>query len=244
MHAIRAVPHLEPAAALREGDAISFCTSWKRILKRYRTGFPETRIIRSSQADGTRRARRSARRKSEVNPELMAASPPAAYLWQAAAALAAEAHRGQTSPGTSTPYVAHVSRVAMLVASGFGCSDPEVLAAAYLHDVLEKTDLPRTKLERRMGPRVADWVEWLSKGAKGPEKDYWQLLAAAPWQARMIKLADALDHLNGPEEYLEERLESARKAADLATSGEPPLLRGAALLLEAIAQLGSRSGPG
>ena len=175
-----------------------------------------------------------------MNSEFIPASSPAAYLWQAAAAMAAEAHEGQVSPGTSTPYIAHAARVAMLVGCEFGCHDPEVLAAAYLHDVLEKTELAHTKLECAMGSRVADWVEWLSKGAKGPEKDYWQLLASAPWQARMIKIADALDHLNGPEEDLQDRMASARKAADLATSGEPALLRGAALLLEAITQLATR----
>jgi (p)ppGpp synthase/HD superfamily hydrolase len=163
-------------------------------------------------------------------------------LWQRAADIAAEAHLGQTTPGRATPYVAHPARVAMLVATVFRCDDPEVLAAALLHDVLEKTAVDRAGLALAMGSKVAGWVEWLSKDPAGDKGAYWRGLAAAPWQARMIKMADALDHLNGPPEYLADRLKVARKALALATTPEPELQRAGDVLEQAIDAL-SRERP-
>jgi len=167
--------------------------------------------------------------------------PPATYLWQQAVAIAAKAHLGQTSPGTDMPYIAHPSRVALLVSSVFGCHDPEVLAAAVLHDVLEKTTVSREGLAIAMGANVAAWVEWLSKDPKAEKGHYWDQLVLAPWQARMIKMADALDHLNGPAEYLADRLKAARKALALATTPEPELQRAAVVLREAIETLSGDS---
>ncbi|MCW1886038.1 HD domain-containing protein [Luteolibacter flavescens] len=161
-------------------------------------------------------------------------------LWQRAAAMAASAHEGQNPPGTDMPYFAHVARVAMLVSSEFGCHDPEVLAAAYLHDVFEKTSLTREAVALTMGPDVTAWVEWLSKTSKDEKAAYWERLAQAPWQARLIKMADALDHLDGPVEYREARLKAANRALALATSGEPEIER-ARTLLEAAIDHGRRS---
>ena len=160
-------------------------------------------------------------------------------LWQDAADMAAKAHAGQRSPGTRTPYFAHVARVAMLVAVDFGCDDPEILASAYLHDVIEKTTLTRARIAAAMGETVADWVEWLSKNAKGPREEYWKRLAQAPWQVRLVKIADALDHLNGPKLYEADRLKTARKALRLASSPEALLQRAAAILEREVARLES-----
>lgn len=167
-----------------------------------------------------------------LNPLL--APPPKAYLWQYAAAIAAEAHEGQQPPGSPMPYFAHPARVAMVVSAVFGCQDSEVLAAAYLHDALEKTPLTREGLAMTMGANVAQWVEWLSKSPSADKGKYWEGLKQAPWQARLIKMADALDHLNGPPQYLKDRLKSARKALALASSAEPEIQRASNALAAAI----------
>ncbi|MCW1926413.1 HD domain-containing protein [Luteolibacter arcticus] len=147
-------------------------------------------------------------------------------VWQRAANLAAEFHEGSCCPGTETPYIIHPCRVALLVSSVFGCDDPEVLAAALLHDVLEKTRCDRPTLAVAMGSTISEWVEWLSKDPQGSKERYWERLHVAPWQVRMIKMADALDHLNGPAEYLADRLKAARKAVALGDSSSPePLLQ-------------------
>ena len=135
------------------------------------------------------------------------------------------------------PYFAHPARVAMLVSAVFGCHDPEVLAAAYLHDVLEKTSIDRAGLAIAMGEQVAGWVEWLSKNGKVEKNQYWELLAQAPWQVRLIKMADALDHLNGPPQYQADRIKTARKALLLADPPDPGLQAAAGILGAAIGAL-------
>jgi (p)ppGpp synthase/HD superfamily hydrolase len=167
---------------------------------------------------------------------------PAAYLWQYAAAVAAEAHVGQTPPGSEMPYIAHPARVALIVSAVFGCDDQEVLATALLHDVLEKTKVNREGMAIAMGENVASWVEWLSKTRGDEKKKYWERLAVAPWQARVVKMADALDHLNGPPQYLADRLKTARKALALASTPEPEVQRAAEILGAAVEALSSPSG--
>ncbi len=172
--------------------------------------------------------------KSESDSNL---DPPPFHLWQCAAELAATAHSGQTTPETEVPYFSHSARVAMLVAGVFGCCDPKVIAAAFLHDVLEKTSLNKADLSVQMGETVTDWVAWLSKNEKREMGSYWERLAGAPWEVRLIKMADALDHLNGPPQFRSERLKTARKALTLATTAEPEIGLAAASLEKAIASL-------
>jgi (p)ppGpp synthase/HD superfamily hydrolase len=157
-----------------------------------------------------------------------------ASLWQDAAKFAANAHRKQKCPGTKDPYFSHPARVAMLVSASFGCNEPAILATAYLHDVLEKTKTQPADLEEMFGRTVTDWVEWLSKNAKVARGLYWERLLDAPWQARLVKLADALDHLNGPAKYQAARVKSAQKALNLAFSNEPPIESAASLLRRTI----------
>lgn len=159
---------------------------------------------------------------------------PSFHLWQHAAEMAASAHLGQTTPETEVPYFSHSSRVAMIVAVVFHCREPEILAAALVHDVLEKTTLAKADISRQLGEKVADWVAWLSKTEKRELGRYWERLHHAPWEARLIKMADALDHLNGPIEFRPERLKAARKALALATSPEPEIRLAAAALSKEI----------
>lgn len=157
--------------------------------------------------------------------------------WQNAAVFAARAHRGQTTPDSTDPYFSHPARVALLVSSVFGVSDPDVLATSLLHDVLEKTSVEAGEIEKRFGGQVREWVEWLSKNRKKELGGYWERLQHAPWQARLIKLADALDHLNGPAQFQTDRIKAARKALKLAYSDEPEILRAAAYLSREIDRL-------
>lgn len=64
---------------------------------------------------------------------------------------AAAAHGAQTY-GTQ-PYLVHLDAVAALVPD-----HPELRAVAYLHDVLEDTDVERDMLEARFGTAVAEAV--------------------------------------------------------------------------------------
>jgi (p)ppGpp synthase/HD superfamily hydrolase len=156
------------------------------------------------------------------------------WSWQEAADLAADKHCGQKKQAEAVPYIAHPVRVALIVSCSFGCCEQDVVAAALLHDVLEKTDATSEWLRRKVGTTITGMVECLSKNHGGPESGYWDRLTAASWQIRLIKMADALDHLDCRPGELPRRLKSGNKALELAFSPEEPLQRAKVLLKRAL----------
>jgi (p)ppGpp synthase/HD superfamily hydrolase len=126
-----------------------------------------------------------------------------ARLVLAAAAFAAEAHRLQIRKGRDRlPYINHPLNVAELVAEG--TADPEVLAAAILHDVLEDTDATAEDLATRFGPRVLGLVEELTDDpawsglplGERKAKQAGKFAAKASAEARAIKIADQLSNID------------------------------------------------
>lgn len=127
-----------------------------------------------------------------------AAPPNQSHLWLGAATFAAKAHRMHTRKDGVTPYVAHVFRVAMIVRHDFRCDDDEAIAAAILHDTIEDTPTDYDDIADEFGRPVADMVAALTKNMilreDVRERDYDERLARGPWQARLVKLADAYDN--------------------------------------------------
>jgi len=119
-------------------------------------------------------------------------------LFQQAAAFAARAHRHQLRKDGRTPYVSHVTRVALTLTQVFRCDDPVALAAALLHDTIEDTTTDYDDLHERFGKEVADAVAALTKNMTLPEEEreeeYHRRLARADWRVRLIKLADVYDN--------------------------------------------------
>jgi guanosine-3',5'-bis(diphosphate) 3'-pyrophosphohydrolase len=117
-----------------------------------------------------------------------------------AASFAARAHRHQVRKDGQTPYAAHPFRVCLVVRQVFGIDDPDVLAAALLHDTIEDTSTDYDDLAERFGPRVAGWAAALSKDTRLPddqrEAAYAATLAAADPAVKLIKLADLFDNLS------------------------------------------------
>jgi guanosine-3',5'-bis(diphosphate) 3'-pyrophosphohydrolase len=72
------------------------------------------------------------------------------------AAFAADKHRHQRRKDHArTPYINHPLAVARVLAEEGGVNDPEILAAAILHDTLEDTATSRRELGRAFGARIA-----------------------------------------------------------------------------------------
>lgn len=126
--------------------------------------------------------------------------------WQAryrplpeAIAFAARAHRHQLRKDHQTPYVSHVFRVCLVARQVFGIDDPRVLATAVLHDTIEDTNTDFDDLREQFGEEIAGWVAALSKDKRQidehREKEYMAVLARAPWQVQVCKLADVFDNL-------------------------------------------------
>ena len=112
---------------------------------------------------------------------------------------AAKAHEGQKRKYTEEPYVYHPMRVAFWVATALG--DPEVTAAALLHDVVEDTAVTLDDIETQFGSRVAGLVEEVTdvsnqsdgnrRVRKAIDRDH--LTQASP-EGQSIKLADLIDN--------------------------------------------------
>ncbi|MGC1812506.1 MAG: HD domain-containing protein [Solirubrobacterales bacterium] len=70
-------------------------------------------------------------------------------------------HLGQYRKQTGEQFVEHPIAVARLLSdSGY---DGSLIAAAYMHDVVEKTDVELDEIRERFGPSVADLVDQLSE---------------------------------------------------------------------------------
>lgn len=112
--------------------------------------------------------------------------------------------RGETYPGVEeVPYVVHPFRVAELLRMIGGIDDPEILAAALLHDLIEDSGARYDEIARACGERVAGIVAELSNDSRLPQRrrheDMFERLKQASWEAKVIKLADRLDNLRAYE---------------------------------------------
>lgn len=112
---------------------------------------------------------------------------------------ALQMHAGQKRKYTGEPYITHPIAVAAILRDhGF---DEEVIAAAYLHDVVEDTPATYDQLIERFGYRVANLVADVTdrsrpedgNRARRKEIDRQHLMHAHP-DAQSIKVADLIDN--------------------------------------------------
>ncbi|MBE0626172.1 MAG: bifunctional (p)ppGpp synthetase/guanosine-3',5'-bis(diphosphate) 3'-pyrophosphohydrolase [Burkholderiales bacterium] len=114
---------------------------------------------------------------------------------------AGEAHRnvGQLRKYSAQPYEEHLRSVAEMVSAV--TDDPEIIAAAWLHDVVEDTPTTIEDIQRAFGPGVRELVDALTDvsrphdGNRAARKALDRAhLAAAPARAQTVKLADLIDN--------------------------------------------------
>lgn len=118
------------------------------------------------------------------------------------AAAAAERWHGDQLRPTGVPYVEHLLEALEVLVRGAGVRDPDVLAAVLLHDVVEDTQVTLSEVEARMGPVVAEYVDWVTKPptADASQKQaakaaYLGRLQRAPMEAIWVKLADRVSNV-------------------------------------------------
>ena len=108
-------------------------------------------------------------------------------------------HGAQVRKYTGEPYIVHPVAVAGIVRGV--PHTPEMIAAAYLHDVVEDTPVTLAEIADSFGPDVAALVWWLTDASKPEDgnratrkaKDLAHT-AAAPPEAKTIKIADLIDN--------------------------------------------------
>jgi GTP diphosphokinase / guanosine-3',5'-bis(diphosphate) 3'-diphosphatase len=124
------------------------------------------------------------------------------WLVRRAYEIAAERHRDQFR-NSGDPYVSHLLEVAHILADMR--LDATTLAAALLHDVIEDTEFPLSRLEERFGAEVAQLVEGVTKIGRlnmmAPEarqaENVRKMLLAMVHDVRvvLVKLADRLHNM-------------------------------------------------
>jgi (p)ppGpp synthase/HD superfamily hydrolase len=118
-----------------------------------------------------------------------------------AAALATRAHEGQKRKYSNLPYITHPARVAGRVGIIPGVTE-EMVAAAYLHDVMEDTSITREEIEAETNPQVGFYVDCMTNKSKGsdlPRAERKAIdrkhLAEIPAEVKQIKALDRIDNL-------------------------------------------------
>jgi (p)ppGpp synthase/HD superfamily hydrolase len=139
-----------------------------------------------------------------------------------AARMAAQAHAVQKRHD-GTPYMQHPARVAVLLARAGG--DDELVAAGFLHDVIEDCDLDWDDIEEACNEHVANWVAAMTKDMRQPEAArevaYKQQLIDGPWQGRAVKLADQIDNYTNASERARDKVRpKAQWALEIASDDD------------------------
>lgn len=132
-----------------------------------------------------------------------------------AASFSAKKHRFQTRKGAEAePYINHPLEVANILATVGGVDDPEVLAAAILHDTIEDTETTAEEIAGLFGERVCAIVLEVTddKGLSKQERKQLQIEHAPHLSegAKLVKLADKISNItdvneNPPKDWTQER---------------------------------------
>jgi (p)ppGpp synthase/HD superfamily hydrolase len=148
-------------------------------------------------------------------------------------AMAAHASVKQLRKYTNEPYIVHPAEVAKIVASVPNAT-PDMVAAAWLHDVIEDTGCTFTDVHMSFGIDIATLVGWLTDVSK-PEDGNRAVRKAidrahsaeAPAEAQTIKLADLISNSRSIMEhdpaFAKTYLEEKRLLLAVMTKGDPGL---------------------
>ncbi|MBR0943447.1 (p)ppGpp synthase/HD superfamily hydrolase [Bradyrhizobium japonicum] len=125
---------------------------------------------------------------------------PAVRLISEAAELAARRHNGMARKGRGNePYINHLAEVANLLAIATDGADAELVAAGWLHDVIEDTETTREELARKFSDRVASLVVECTDDMSLPKSERRRRqIVDAPKKsagAKLIKIADKISNI-------------------------------------------------
>lgn len=113
--------------------------------------------------------------------------------------IAAHSAVNQKRKYTNEPYWIHPEEVALLVSQSQHTD--EMIAAAWLHDVVEDTEVDVTTIWNEFGVVVASYVHWLTNPSKQQDGNRAirkeidrKFIANAPAEVKTIKLADLISN--------------------------------------------------
>jgi (p)ppGpp synthase/HD superfamily hydrolase len=157
-------------------------------------------------------------------------------------AIAAHSAVKQVRKYTGEPYFVHPAEVARIVAGVEG-STPDMVAAAWLHDVVEDTGVTYTDIHLNFGPEVAMLVGWLTDVSKPEDGNRAtrkamdrEHTAQAPAEAQTVKVCDLLSNTKSivthDPEFARVYLAEKRELLAVLTKAHPDVLAEAYRVLD------------
>ncbi len=155
-------------------------------------------------------------------------------------ATAAHAAVGQLRKYTFEPYIVHPAEVAAIVSTR--PHDPEMIAAAWLHDVVEDTGVNLETIHQEFGETVATYVDWLTNPSKKEDGNRAkrkqidrEFISRAPSEVKTVKLADLISNsisiVKHDPEFARTYLEEKRLMLEVLREGDHVLWNRAARIL-------------
>jgi (p)ppGpp synthase/HD superfamily hydrolase len=149
-------------------------------------------------------------------------------------ATAAHAAVAQLRKYTNEPYIVHPAEVVSILKTR--PHDPEMVAAAWLHDVVEDTGVSIEVIRAEFGSKVSDLVGWLTdvsrpeQGNRATRKAIDRAhTASAPAEAQTIKLCDLISNTRSivehDPEFARVYLAEKRLLLEVMTKADPELMR-------------------
>jgi (p)ppGpp synthase/HD superfamily hydrolase len=149
-------------------------------------------------------------------------------------ATAAHAAVAQLRKYTNEPYIVHPAEVVQILKTR--PHDPEMVAAAWLHDVVEDTGVSIEVIRAEFGSKVSDLVGWLTdvsrpeQGNRATRKAIDRAhTASAPSEAQTIKLCDLISNTRSivehDPEFARVYLAEKRLLLEVMTKADPELMR-------------------
>lgn len=117
---------------------------------------------------------------------------------QKALRFATKVHDGQKRDYSDEPYITHPIDVAQIIVDEFKIADPEVIASAYLHDVIEDCNVSEEKLIHEFNTFIADNVVMVSHTKEQDKIPYYKMYYLADIatcvsiEPAIIKIADRI----------------------------------------------------
>jgi GTP pyrophosphokinase len=99
--------------------------------------------------------------------------------------------KGNNLSGVKLPYICHPVDVANLL-NKWNISDEDMIAAAFMHDLLEDTDITIEHIDSTTNGLVASYVHHLTFYGNVSKQEYIDGFAYKPVQILLIKMADRI----------------------------------------------------
>lgn len=110
-------------------------------------------------------------------------------LVQKAKEFARECHKGQFRNDGKTPYITHPEAVVNLLLDAT-IRDENIIASAWLHDVMEDCNININEIKKEFGDDVAEIINVLTRNVD--REKYKQRIKESDFAVKMIKLADTI----------------------------------------------------